>query len=213
MATGDEFKSHGITADTPKNVMLGAGTIHKGLKCTAGTWNAEESIWGATSGGNTLTIENEVTDLEIDGANVKVQGLAVKTGETATLEINFAEIKPDTVKATAIAQSGTDTGATGYDVIEAKSRIEAGDYIENLGYVGKTVEGTPIIIIFPIALCTSGLEIGGEAKSNAVMTATFDCYQDIEGDLEKLGWKIYFPASTEPTLLTQGADDADGLEE
>ena len=28
----EELKSSGITADTPKNILFGAGTIHKGLK-------------------------------------------------------------------------------------------------------------------------------------------------------------------------------------
>lgn len=208
MATGDEFKTHGITVDTPKNILLGAGTIHKGLKCTSGTWNAAESIMGATSGGNTLTIANEVTDLEIDGANVKVAGLAVKTGETATLEINFAEVSMDVMKAVTIGTEGSDSAATGYDVLEAKGRIESGDYIENLGYVGTTLEGTPVIVIFPKALCTSGLELAGEAKTNAVMTATFDCYQDISGDLNKLGWKIYYPSAQTLNLQTQSAQAA-----
>lgn len=201
METGDEFKSHGITADTPKNILLGAGTIHMGLKCTSGTWNAAESIIAATSGGNTLTITPEITDLEIDGANVRVQGLAVKTGEVAELEVNIAEVKPDIMKKLLIAQDGTDSSATGYSVLESKTRIEAGDYIENFGYVGKTLEGKPIIIIFPVALCTSGLELGGESKTNSVLTATFACYQKIDGDLEKLPYKIYYPTPTDPTSL------------
>jgi len=53
---------HGITADTPKNILFGAGTIHKGLKYTAGasggkgSWNFNESIIGATNGGSKLAI-------------------------------------------------------------------------------------------------------------------------------------------------------------
>lgn len=208
MATGEEFKTHGITADTPKNIILGAGTIHKGLTCTSGTWNAAESIMGATSGGNTLTIANEITDLEIDGANVKVAGLAVKTGETATLEINFAEVGMDVMQSVTLGQKGTDSNATGYEVLESKGRIETGDYVDNLGYVGKTIEGTPIIVIFPKALCTSGLELAGEAKTNSVMTATFDCYQEIGGDLNKLGWKIYYPSASVLSTHDAGTEGA-----
>lgn len=189
------FPTHGVTADTPKNILLGAGTIHKGLKCTSGTWNAEETIIAATSGGSTLTITSEVTDLEVDGANVKVKGLAVKTGETATLEVNWAELSPDVVKLSAFAEEGEDAAATGYDMYTSKARIETGDYIENLGFVGQTVDGKEIIVIFPWALCTSGMEVGAEAKNSAKPTATFDCYRAIDGDLEHLGWKIYFPSA------------------
>lgn len=200
------FPSHGVTAETPKNIILGAGTIHKGLTCTSGTWNADETIIAATSGGSTLTITSEVTDLEVDGANVKVKGLAVKTGETATLEVNWAELSKDVVKISAFATEGTDAAATGYDMLTSKARIEAGDYIQNLGFVGKTVEGTPIIVIFPWALCTSGMEIGTEAKNSSKPTATFDCYREISStpeDLEHLGWKIYFPSAQ--TLNLQSA--------
>ena len=49
----EELKSSGITASTPENIMLGAGTIHKGLAFADGKWNFEESLIGATSGGNT----------------------------------------------------------------------------------------------------------------------------------------------------------------
>lgn len=204
----DTFPNHGITADTPKNILLGAGTIHKGLKCTAGTWNAAESIIAATSGGSTLTITSEVTDLEVDGANVKVKGLAVKTGETATLEVNWAELSPDVIKMSALGTDGEDAAATGYDMITSKGTIEAGDYIENLGFVGKTVTGVPIIIIFPWALSTNGMEIGTEAKNSSKPTATFDCYRDITGELEHLGWKIYFPSGVDMVSLMSEPESA-----
>ena len=62
----DELKNHGVTENTPKNIMLGAGTIHKGftyIPATTGEnpvaahWNFAESLIGATSGGNKLSIE------------------------------------------------------------------------------------------------------------------------------------------------------------
>lgn len=65
---------HGITADTPKNILFGAGTIHKGLKYTAGasggkgSWNFNESIVGATNGGSKLAIIPEFYDVTVDGA-------------------------------------------------------------------------------------------------------------------------------------------------
>jgi len=94
----------GITTDTPKNIMFGAGTIHKNLIFTPGTdggtgsWNFEESVVGATNGGSKFSIVPEVYKIPLDGANVNVQKLTKKIGETATMEINFAEIKKDLVK-------------------------------------------------------------------------------------------------------------------
>ena len=91
----DELKSSGITAKTPENIMLGAGTIHKGLTFTDGKWNFEESLIGATSGGSKVSIVPEYMDIEVDGALVAVKGLKHKVGETATMEVNFVEMTPD----------------------------------------------------------------------------------------------------------------------
>nr|DAZ04260.1 MAG TPA: major tail protein [Caudoviricetes sp.] len=199
MALGDEFKSSGITANTPKTVMLGAGTIHKGLQFTAGsdgaagTWNFEESLICATSGGSKLSIKPEFYDVPVDGALVKVKGLTVKVGETAQLEINPIEMTPEIFKMAVIGDSETSTTATGYDEITSRATIATGDYITNLGYVGKTIEGKPIIIIFDNALCTSGLELEGKNKEAAVPAFTFECFADLTPEADTLPWHIYYP--------------------
>lgn len=199
MALGDEFKSSGITANTPKTVMLGAGTIHKGLQFTAGsdgaagTWNFEESLICATSGGSKLSIKPEFYDVPVDGALVKVKGLTVKVGETAQLEINPIEMTPEIFKMAVIGDSETSTTATGYDEITSRATIATGDYIANLGYVGKTIEGKPIIIIFDNALCTSGLELEGKNKEAAVPAFTFECFADLTPEADTLPWHIYYP--------------------
>lgn len=107
-AIGSEIKSSGITAKTPGNILLGAGTIHKGFKFDASTkkWNFTESLIGATSGGNKLEITPSVQTIEVDGALVKVKGLDVKQGETVKLEINLIELTPEIIKAAVIGQAG-----------------------------------------------------------------------------------------------------------
>ena len=198
MALGDEFKSSGITENTPKTIMLGAGTIHKGLTFTAGSgstgsWNFEESLICATSGGSKLSIKPEFYDIPVDGALVKVKGLTVKVGETATLEINPVELTPEVLKMAVVGDEAASTTATGYNEITSRARIAAGDYITNMGYVGKTIEGKPIIIIFDNALCTSGLELEGKNKEAAVPTFTFECFADLSPEADTLPWHIYYP--------------------
>ena len=238
----EEIKSSGVTAETPQNILLGAGTIHKGLKygyyamSTSGAqgalaviaddgtiagsqvklatvkvdiptaivgdyvilkneWNCAASLIGATSGGSKLKIDPDITDVEIDGANVKVKGLAVKTGEKASLETNIVELTPDVMKMAVLGEINASTSITGYSEIRSKSKIEAGDYVTGLGYVGKTIEGTRIVVIFDNALCTSGLELDGKKKDAAAIKATFECYADLTGDLEKLPYHIYYPTT------------------
>ncbi len=193
MAIGAEFKSSGITENTPKTVMLGAGTIHRGLTFSGSEWNFAESLICATSGGSKLTIKPEFYDVPVDGALVKVKGLTVKVGETATLEINPIELKPDILNMAVIGDAAEATEATGYTEMKSRAHITEGDYVEKMGYVGKTIEGKPIIIIFDNALCTSGLELEGKNKEAAVPKFTFECYADLSPEADTLPWHIYYP--------------------
>jgi hypothetical protein len=186
---------HGVSTSTPENILLGAGTIHKNL-----TWDATKKEWtgdiiGATSGGNKVSIAGEIINIELDGALVKVKGLAVKQGGTATMEVNYAEINADMMQKAALMTTG-ESNADGYTMIVDKAEINEGDYFENFAYVGKTANNhKDIIIIFDNALCTSGLEIEGKAKENSVIKLTMEAYSNNEGDLDVLPVKIYYPES------------------
>lgn len=187
-----DIQFDGITEKTPDRVMLGAGTIYKNF-----AWNATDGKWegdllGATKGGNTLSIVPEIYNVEPDGAWVKVEGFQVKTGETATLEINALEFAKEIVKYGTLAEDGT-SEATGYEMIQSKASIVKGDYIENLAFVGHKLDGGAIIVIFEIALCTSGVEIGSQNKEASVPAYTFENHAKLTGDHKKLPWRIYFP--------------------
>lgn len=193
MAIGSEFKSSGITEKTPKTVMLGAGTIHKGLTFEQDAWNFAESLLCATSGGSKVSIVPEFYDVPVDGALVKVKGLFAKVGEKATLEINPIELTPDILNMAAIANVKESETATGYTEMTSRAVINEGDYVKDLAYVGKTIEGKPIIIKFDWAICTSGLELEGKNKEAAVPKFTFECVADLTPEADTLPWHIYYP--------------------
>lgn len=186
---------HGINETTPDDILLGAGTYHKGLK-----WNSAEKKWdgafiGATSGGGKVSIEGEYLDIELDGALVLVKGLTVKQGGKASIEANIAEITGDNIKmATNFKQAESD--AEGYDLFVDKADIEEGDYVENFGFVGKTANGAKdIIVIFEYALCKSAFELEGKNKDKSVLKVVLDAYAENAGDLDTLPVKIYYPTA------------------
>ena len=192
----EELKSSGITESTPKNIMLGAGTIHKGLTLTSGKWNFDESLIGATSGGSKVSIVPEYMDIEVDGALVAVKGLKHKVGETATMEVNFVEMTPDILKMCVVGDVADSEVYEGYSEITSRARITEGDYIENLAYVGKKTDGTPIIVLFEQAICTSGFEVEGKNKEAGVFTGTFQCVADVSPEADTLPWRILYPKQT-----------------
>ena len=186
---------NGVTANTPKNIPFGAGTIHKNLKYTEGTgWNFDDSIVGATSGGSKYSVIPEVKPIEIDGVLVRAKGLDKKTGEAAKMEINFAEYSPDLIKTTIIGKEVTSED-NAYTKIVTKPDIEEGDYWENIAFVGETLKGQKIIVIMGNALCTSGFEGEGKSKENGTMSVTFECSADLDenSDLDVLPVDIYYP--------------------
>lgn len=191
----------GVSKNTPEKILFGAGTIHKNLKydTSKNTWNFDESIWGATSGGSSLSIEPEFTDIEADGATVLVKGLKVKTSEKAEMEVNFLELSKEIITASVIGKLA-ESADTLYDLIESKADIEEGDYLDNIAFVGKTLKGKNIIAILDNALCTSGFKSKGENKKESVGTYTFACHADINGELNKLPYHIYYPKAEEQKL-------------
>lgn len=197
-----EAGRNGITENTVKNILFGAGTIHKGLKYTAGSgseagsWNFKDTVVGATNGGSKLSIVPELYDVPVDGANVLVKNLKVKTGEAATMEVNFAELTEEIIKAATIGETTTSDVST-HNLIKSKADIADGDYWENVAFVGRTLDGKNIIAILENALVTSGLEQEGKNKEGAVGTYTFTCHADDSGDtFDVLPWKIYYPKAS-----------------
>lgn len=191
-----KFGKTGVSTETPKNILFGAGTIHKNLKYDdlTSAWNFDTSIIGATSGGSKLSIVPEIKDIEADGATVPVKGLKVKTGEKATMEINFLELTKEMITKSVIGKAGTSSDDA-YDVIESKADIEAGDYFDNIAFVGKKLDGNSIIVVLDNAICTSGFELEGKSKEGAVGKYVFECTADTDSDLDKLPYHIYYPKS------------------
>ena len=184
---------HGISTTTPEDILLGAGTYHKGLEFKNGKW--EGTCVGATSGGGKVAIEGEYLDIELDGALVLVKGLTVKQGGKASMEASIAELSGDNIKmATNFKEIESDVD--GYAMFVDKPNIEENDYVNNFGFVGKTANGKKdIVVIFESALCKSAFELEGKNKEHSVLKVVLEAYAENAGDLDTLPVKIYYPTT------------------
>lgn len=187
--------NNGVSDKTVKNIVFGAGTIHKGLKYAGSSWNFDTTCVGATKGGSTLSITPEFYQVEPDGSTVAIKDFKRKVGETAKLEVNFLELTADLIKSAVIGADGT-SADTNYNVIESKEAIAEGDYWENIAFVGETLNGENIIVILDNALCTSGLTLEGKNKEEGVGKYTFECHADASESLTTLPYHIYYPKRT-----------------
>lgn len=199
--TADKAPQEGKTYYMPQGTQPGVSYLpFEGSSFTSGTkyfekytgWNAAQTVIGATSGGTKLTITPEFTDIEADGATVKVKGLAVKTGETATLETNLLEVTTDAIQEAIVGTLvESDIVPEGYSEIVSTQQISDNDYIENLGFVGRRLDGKKVIVIFENALCTSGFDLEFKNKETSVLKAKFECYADLTDDPTKLPYHVY----------------------
>lgn len=184
---------HAVTTETPKNILLGAGTYLKGLK-----WDTSGKAWtgtpmGATNGGGKISIKGELMDLAVDGMLVKTKGMTVKQGGTASAEVSYAELTPDVLKMGTLFEEGA-SDADGFVLLQDKATITEGDYIDDFGFVGYMADGvTKIVVIFESALCTSGLELESKNKEQSVVKLTLEAVAENTGNLDTLPVKIYYP--------------------
>lgn len=183
------LKRHSISSTTPKDVVFGAGIVVKGLKWETNDWKYTEL--GATTGGNKLSYTREFVDLELDGKTVKIEGMDVEVGSTGKVTMNLAEYKKETlITALGLVQDTGDT-ATGYTCYKPAGKPE---YVENLGFVGFTVDNRPVIAIFDKAVCLGAYEVEQKNKEQGTIALEFDAVAPTDaGDFTKLPVRFYWP--------------------
>lgn len=190
------LKKHGITTETIKKMILGAGVIYKNLKYEKSNTDWSGEPIGATSGGIKFNYESQWLDIEVDGATVLVKGVSKqKVGESASLEGQMTELTED-ILVTSLHLVETTSEDTNYTKYVSKENITEDDYLENIAYVGTLSSGKNVIIILPNALCTEAFELETKNAEQSTFAVKFECTADLENDnLNKLDLEIYYPAS------------------
>ncbi|WP_440896239.1 hypothetical protein ACS127_17215 [Amphibacillus sp. Q70] len=195
------LKKTGYTNKTSERYLIDAATVYTGVKYVKDE-GFQGDLHGATSGGVTLTIEQEYRNVEVDGANhVPVRGNQVLETATGTITTNMKEITAETIRRAlngSIADATEDEAPEGYEVIKSKRYIENDDYLENIAIAGR-LSGTtkPIIAILDNALCTSGLEVATEDNNEAVIEQVYTAHAtDEQLNSDEMPWRIYYPKTT-----------------
>jgi len=179
----NKLPKSGYSKGSADNFVLNAGAVVRDLKWdSAEGWTYEK--FGASSGGSTLTLNNTLRQMEIDGVfATPVGGDVIETSE-GTIELNLLEFTRKNIQSALIADFEASDGTEypeGYDVIKPSRQVEADHYIKNLAYIG-TLSGSdlPIIVIFDYAICTSGLEFSPQDNNDNTFSMTFSARTDAE---------------------------------
>ena len=183
----------GITTGTPAKILFGAGVYFQGVEYSETVAPTEEeikaAIIGATQEGGTFTITPEFFAPELDGTTVAVMELQNKVGETAQMDISYAELTADLVAKTVIGAVGETTDQE-YDVVTS-SVLKKDHFYKGFGFYGEFLDGRPMIILFKNALCTSGFTTDNKNKTNSIFKGTMACHSDIAYGTTKLPYAIF----------------------
>ena len=183
----------GITAGTPSKILFGAGVYFHGVDYSETVAPTEEAIKaaiiGATQEGGTLTITPEFFAPELDGATVAIKELQTKVGETAQMDVTYAELTAEQVSKMVIGNVGETTDKN-YEVVTS-SVLKSGHFYSGFGFYGEYLDGRPMIILFKNALCTSGFTTDNKNKTNSIFKGTIACHSDIAYGTTKLPYAIF----------------------
>ena len=182
---------HGITTTTVDRLTINAGALWKNL------FEASEELIGATSGGNTFVVEQEIKIIEIDGAKGPLKGARRVTESVARITANIIEHTTENVLMALAGADATDwfeapDATATHDKIKRTRNIIDSDYVKNIGIVGETSDGKDVIIIIENALADGGFELAWEDKEEGILETQFTAHYD-PANINSEPWAIYYP--------------------
>jgi hypothetical protein len=191
------MKFNGLTADTPKHLLLDAGTFYLNYDVSKSFEENKTTLkpLGATAGGGSFSAVPTVRQIAIDGAAKNVKELETIDDWTATMTAKVKELTAENIKAAlGAATSATTATPTGYTKITGNSEIASSDYLDTITWVGKLSgsDTSPVIIVLKNALCLNGFSVSPADKAEAVVDVTFTAHYDI-ADMETAPFEIYYP--------------------
>lgn len=185
--------AQGLRTETVDYFIVDAGAVYLNYELPT------ERLLGATRGGNSFAIEQDVREIEMDGAPGPVKGARRIIEVRPRLTTNLLEISRENLLMAIPGATSTptpDETAATHDTITRNRNIIGTDYIENVALVG-TVSGSdePIIIIVENALQDENFEIGTEDRDESVLEVQFTGHFD-PANMAQEPWRILYPRTS-----------------
>ena len=189
-------KAAGVSSASVQNFVIDAGAVYVNLG------EPEERLLGATRGGNSFEIEQDIKLIEIDGVRGASMGARRVVESNARIVANLLEITTENLllaiagaDATEYTDASIEPAPVGasHDMIRRTRNISDLDFITNIAIVGR-VSGTEENIICMIynALSDEGFSLGLEDREEGVLEVTFTAHYSLD-DVETEPWSIAFP--------------------
>lgn len=192
-----------LTAAGFKKLLLNAGAFVAGfdpssytsvsaLKTALATALADTTKnLGMTRGGGTFTVTREMRQVEADGIRYRFVGDTFVDSADAYLSTTLlCNGDPNVVKNT--LGTVTVTNVTGGKQMKLKTRIEDGDYLEDLCWIGDIADGGLVVIHLANAFNTADFAMTITDKGEATVPVEFHAFQSDVEDYDYAPFEIIF---------------------
>lgn len=183
-----------------KHVLLNVGALFRGFDYTQYTTTAElktalvaalgneEMCLGMTRGGGSFTTTREMRQIEADGLRYRYVGDTLTDSIDATLNFTFIEFAPKNIAMGLTAVNQTDSGQM--HTLQPRTRIEAGDYLQDIVLATDLNDGGVMLIHFRNAINTADFTITYTDKGEATYPLELHPYQDNLDDFDAAPYEI-----------------------
>lgn len=186
-------RRHGIQTDTYSKLILDAGAVYTGFT----TFASMGTLLGATRGGSTFSLEQEIREMEVDGARGPVKNSRRLTMIKASLTCNFIDHDLDSLKRALV---GSDSAAfeTDWDAITRSLVISSSDYLTDVTIVGEVSgeSSDAMAIKLSNVLADGNFELSFADKDEGVIAVTFTAHfdpADLGSGTDTEPWAFYWP--------------------
>lgn len=183
-------RQHGVTCTTTNNLIIDSGAIY----INYGELN--ERKLGATRGGNTFAIEEEMRTMEFDGVRGQLIGSHRLLGAIPKITANIVEWNWQTFLDILPGSTKIDIGTTHYRIQRSIQRLLASSYLTNVAIVGECTASETNYVVCGIknAIQLENVELPFNDKDETVSTVTFSGCVDCN-NMEDEPWWIDYPVA------------------
>lgn len=168
------------------------------------------TILGATRGGGSFVVTQEIREPEIDGVRYRFKGGSCVDSTDASMTGTLVEVTPQNFKYI-LATGETETSGQ-KTTVKMHTRINDEDYLENLVWIGDLADGGLVLIVLKNALNTSGMNLTFTDKGEGTIPFEFHAYQDSVEDYDMAPFETIFlsPATPATPAVTENPSGGGG---
>lgn len=183
---------HGITTNTYNRFIIDSGAVYTGFTDI----DAPGTLLGATKGGSSFSLEQEIKDMEVDGARGPVKGSRRIVNVKASLTVNFIEHTLTNLKRLIVGSTSALFDVS-WDQITRGLAISGTDFLSSVAIVGQVSGNANAMgILLTDVIVDSNFEMAFEDKEEGVVSATFTAHfdpADLEAKTDTEPWSLIWP--------------------